>query len=70
MSHSLSAQNLTTPSGLLLVLAILVPFAGMLIGFVFGGGNAQRVALATLAAGLAIVIAIANALAQSGKAVV
>ena len=70
MSHSLSAQNLTTPSGLLLVLAILVPFAGMLIGFVFGGGNAQRVALATLAAGLAIAIAIANALAQSGKAVV
>ena len=70
MSPSLSAQNLTTLGGLLLVLAILVPFAGMLIGFVFGGGNAQRVALATLAAGLAIAIAIANALAQSGKAVV
>jgi formate hydrogenlyase subunit 3/multisubunit Na+/H+ antiporter MnhD subunit len=70
MTHSLSTQDVTTPGGLLLVLAILIPFVGMLIGFVFGGGNAQRVAFATLAAGLAIVIAIANALVQSGDALV
>jgi hypothetical protein len=70
MSHSLSAQDVTTPGGLLLVLAVLIPFAGMLTGIVFGGGGARRVALATLAAGLVIVIAIAKALAQSGDAVV
>lgn len=70
MPHSLTPQEVTTPGGLLLVLAILLPFVGMLTGFVFGGGGAPRAALATLAAGLAIVIAIASALVQSGKAVV
>ena len=35
---------LTTPGGLLLVLAVLVPFLGVLAGFVLGGRNAQRVA--------------------------
>jgi len=70
MSHSLSAQDVTTPGGLLLVLAVLIPFAGMLTGIVSGGGDARRMTLATLAAGFAIVIAIANALAQSGDAVV
>ena len=36
---------MTTPGGLLLVLAVLVPFVGVLAGLVFGGRNAQRLAL-------------------------
>ena len=70
MPHSLSTPDVTTPGGLLLVLAVLVPFVGMLAGMVLGGRGARRVALATLVAGLAIAIAIADALARSGAAVV
>jgi len=70
MPHSLSTQDVTTPGGLLLVLAVLVPFVGVLAGMVLGGRGARRVALATLAAGLAIAIAIADALVRSGDAVV
>jgi formate hydrogenlyase subunit 3/multisubunit Na+/H+ antiporter MnhD subunit len=57
---------LTTPGGLLLVLAVLVPFAGMLAGLALGGRNAQRVALATMPAGLGVAIAIAGALSGAG----
>jgi len=60
------AQDLTTPGGLLLVLAVLVPFAGMLAGLALGGRNAQRVALATMPAGLGIAVAIAGALSGAG----
>jgi multicomponent Na+:H+ antiporter subunit D len=70
MPHSPPAQDITNPGGLLLVLAVLVPFAGVLAGLAFGGRGPQRVAMATLAAGLAIAIAIANALVRSGNAVV
>jgi len=70
MPHSLSTQDVTPPGGLLLVLAVLVPFIGMLAGMVLGGRGAQRVAFAILAAGLAIAIAIADALVQSGDTVV
>jgi len=57
---------MTTPAGLLLPAAILVPFAGMMIGLVLGARNAQRVAGATIAAGVAIAVAIARAGWQSG----
>jgi formate hydrogenlyase subunit 3/multisubunit Na+/H+ antiporter MnhD subunit len=70
MPHSLTDQDVTTPGGLLLVLAVLAPFAGVLAGIVLGKRGPQRVALATLVAGLAIVIGIANALVCSGDAVV
>jgi multicomponent Na+:H+ antiporter subunit D len=60
------AQDLTTPGGLLLVLAVLVPFAGTLAGLALGGRHAQRVALATMPAGLGIAIAIAGALPGAG----
>lgn len=63
-------QAVTTPGGLLLVLAVLIPFTGVLAGMVLGGRGAQRVALATLAAGLAIAVGIAAALAGSGDTVV
>ena len=51
----------TTPGGLLLVLAVLVPFVGVLAGLVLGGRNPQRVALVTLVLGLGLAIALADA---------
>jgi multicomponent Na+:H+ antiporter subunit D len=63
-------HNVTTPGGLLLVLTVLVPFLGVLAGFVLGAGNARRVALLTLLLGLVIALAIAAAQLQSGTALV
>jgi len=63
-------HSMTTPGGLLLVLAVLVPFLGVMAGFVLGAGNARRVALVTLVLGLGIAIAIAAARARSDAAVV
>lgn len=59
-----------TPGGLLLVLAILLPFAGVMLGLVLGGRRAQQVAWATIALGLLLVLAIAWQLLASGEAVV
>ena len=56
----------TTPGGLLLVAAVLVPFVGVLAGFALGGRNAQRVATLTILAGVGIAIAIAATMARSG----
>jgi formate hydrogenlyase subunit 3/multisubunit Na+/H+ antiporter MnhD subunit len=61
---------MTTPSGLLLVLAVLVPFVGVLAGLVLGGRNAQRVALLTIVAGFGVALAIADAWVSSRDAVV
>ena len=60
----------TTPDGLLLVLAVLVPFVGVLAGFALGGRNAERVASLTILAGVGIAIAIAMAMTRSGAALV
>src|SRR5262245_65200991 len=60
----------TTPGGLLLVLAVLVPFVGVLAAFALGGRNAQRVAMVTILAGLGSAIAAAAAVARSGAALV
>ncbi len=60
----------TTPGGLLLVAAVLVPFVGVLAGFALGGRNAQRVATLTILAGVGIAIAIAAAMARSGDELV
>jgi multicomponent Na+:H+ antiporter subunit D len=60
----------TTSGGLLLVLAVLVPFVGVLAGFALGGRNAQRVAMVTILAGLGLAIAIAAAIVRSGGALV
>ena len=57
----------TTSGGLLLPLAVLVPFLGMMAGFVLGGRNAQRVAMLTIVGGLAIAIATASAMLHSGE---
>jgi multicomponent Na+:H+ antiporter subunit D len=60
----------TTAGGLLLVLAVLVPFVGVLAGLVFGGRNAQRLALLTIVTGFGIALAIADAWMGSRDAVV
>jgi formate hydrogenlyase subunit 3/multisubunit Na+/H+ antiporter MnhD subunit len=54
----------------LLVLALLVPITGALLGFVVGGRWAMRIALATMPLGLAIAVAIAAELRPAGGSVV
>ena len=63
-----SVELMTTPGGLMLPLAVLVPFVGVLAGFALGGRNAQRVAMVTMLAGLGLAIAIAAAITRSGDA--
>jgi formate hydrogenlyase subunit 3/multisubunit Na+/H+ antiporter MnhD subunit len=60
----------TTPDGFLLVLALMVPFVGVLAAFALGGRNAQRVAMLTILAGAAIAIALVGAALQSGDTLV
>lgn len=61
---------MTTPGGLLLALAVIVPFVGVLAGFTLGGRNAQRVAMVTIVAGLGIAIAVAAAMQRTGGGLV
>jgi formate hydrogenlyase subunit 3/multisubunit Na+/H+ antiporter MnhD subunit len=58
----------TTPGGFWLVLAIMVPFAGMLAGLAAGGRNTRRVALLTLVAGAGVAAGAAAGLVGSGEA--
>jgi formate hydrogenlyase subunit 3/multisubunit Na+/H+ antiporter MnhD subunit len=60
----------TTPDGFLLVLAVMVPFVGVLMAFTFGGRSAQRIAGITIVAGLAVSITIAASMLQSGAGLV
>jgi len=57
----------TPPGGILLVLAVMVPFVGVLAGFTLGGRNAARVAAVTIPAGLCIAIAVAAQTAHTGE---
>lgn len=66
----MTAGAVTTPGGLLLPLAVLVPFLGMIAGLVLGGRNAQRVAMVTIVAGVAIALGIAQSMLQSGDTLV
>ncbi len=50
---------MTEPGALSLVLAVLLPFLGVLFGLTLGGRNVRAVALLTLAAGFAAVVSIA-----------
>jgi formate hydrogenlyase subunit 3/multisubunit Na+/H+ antiporter MnhD subunit len=59
-------QAVTSSGGLLLVLAVLVPFIGVLVGIALRGAHARRVALLTLPIGLVISLGIAAALLQTG----
>jgi multicomponent Na+:H+ antiporter subunit D len=60
----------TTPGGYLLVLAILLPVAGILLSFTAGGRNADRVAVYSTPFGFALACAIAFHVGRAGKPVV
>jgi formate hydrogenlyase subunit 3/multisubunit Na+/H+ antiporter MnhD subunit len=60
----------STPGGYLLVLAILLPAAGMILSFTLGGRNAERVALCSTPFGFALACAIAFHVARADKPIV
>jgi len=57
-----------TANAFLLVLAIILPFVGVLVSLALGSRNAERVALIVMPVGLAIAVAIAAAVWRSGNA--
>ncbi|MGH8277083.1 MAG: complex I subunit 5 family protein, partial [Steroidobacteraceae bacterium] len=59
-----------TAGGFLLVLAIILPVAGVLLSLALGGRHAERIALGLMPAGLGVAIAIAVLLWRSGKPIV
>ncbi len=61
----MAVEAITTPDGLLLPAAVLVPFAGMMAGLVLGRRNAERIAMITIVAGLVIALAIGDATLRS-----
>jgi multicomponent Na+:H+ antiporter subunit D len=56
----------TTTGGFLLVLALVVPVAGVLLAFVAGGRHVEQVAFAIMPLGVAIALAILVALWRAG----
>jgi formate hydrogenlyase subunit 3/multisubunit Na+/H+ antiporter MnhD subunit len=60
----------TTAGGFLLVLALVLPLAGVFAALVLGGRNARRIAMLTVPAGLALAVAIGVELVQSGQTLV
>ena len=63
---SIDASVMSTNSGFLLVLALVIPLAGALLAFVCGGRHVDRIALGVMPLGLAIALAIAIAYASAG----
>ena len=61
---------MSTPSGALLVMAVLHPVAGDRAGLALGGRTPQRAALRPIVLGVGIAAAIAHAYLQSGDALV
>ena len=61
MSHPLAIMELTTAGGYLLVLALMLPVAGVLLAFVLGGRWVERIALAIMPVGLALAFTVAMA---------
>ncbi len=60
----------TTAGGFLLVLAIVLPVAGVLLSLVLGGRHAERIAFALMPTVLGVTVAIAVLLWRSGKPLV
>ena len=60
----------TTAGGFLLVLALLVPLAGMLLALAVGGRAAERLAPAVIAAGLALALAVTVLVLRTDAALV
>ncbi len=62
--------DMPTAGGFLLVLAIMLPIAGVLLQFMLGGRQAERIALLVMPAGLAVAVAVTAALVRSGRPLV
>ncbi len=62
--------EVTTPGGLLLVLALVIPFLGVVAALTLGGRHAQRVAMVSLPIGLVLALASGFQLLQSGRTLV
>jgi multicomponent Na+:H+ antiporter subunit D len=61
---------LATPSGFLLVLALLLPVSGSLFALALGGRHAERIALVLMPAGLVVAVAIVVAVLRADAALV
>jgi multicomponent Na+:H+ antiporter subunit D len=70
MPQPAAALEAVTAGGFLLVLSVVVPVAGVLLAFVAGGRNVERIVLATVPLGVAITGAIAVAMSRAGGALV
>jgi multicomponent Na+:H+ antiporter subunit D len=70
METVVAAIDAATAGGYLLVLALVLPYAGVFLSLVLGGRYAERIALALMPACLGVAIAIAAMVLQSGKALV
>ena len=64
------ASGTTTEGGYLLVLAILLPAAGILLSFSLGGRYAERLTLGLSPVGLALAVAVSASVWRSGKPIV
>lgn len=62
----MSTPDVTTPGGLLLVLAVLVPFVGMLLGLVAGGRHVRRIAFGAMLIGSGVAVGIATIWRRAG----
>jgi multicomponent Na+:H+ antiporter subunit D len=60
----------STPGGFLLVLALILPVAGVLLGLELGGRHAERIALALLPVGLVLALAIVAGVLRADAALV
>ena len=70
MQGLVSLADLPTNGGYLLVLAIMLPASGLLLALLFGGRNAEYIALATLPVGLGIALAITSIISRTGRPLV
>jgi multicomponent Na+:H+ antiporter subunit D len=62
-------HDATTPGGHWLVIALMVPVAGLLLAVLLGGRHAQRVVFVALPVGALAVLAIAQQMLESGAAI-
>jgi formate hydrogenlyase subunit 3/multisubunit Na+/H+ antiporter MnhD subunit len=60
----------STPGGFLLVLALVLPVMGVLLGLVLGGRHVERIALVLMPIGLVLALAIAAAVLRADAALV
>jgi multicomponent Na+:H+ antiporter subunit D len=65
MPHPAPVLDAVTTGGFLLVLALVVPLAGVLLAFAAGGRQVERISLGTMPLGLAIAAAIAGVMWQT-----